>query len=83
MDNGTIITVGRFTYNKETNEVSGPAEYMEERGFAKLDAIMAGTDVLFNFGCVKSPSVEVAVLVSLQTDYAGWKGTRQLLAGLR
>lgn len=77
------ITCGAFTYNTETNVVSGPAEYMKEQGNARLDRILAGQDVVFNMGCTRSPSVEMAVLVSLQTDYAGWKGTRQLLNSLR
>lgn len=83
MTNSTTITVGRFSYNRETGEVSGPEEYMRERGFARIARIESGNDVVFNMGCVHSPNVETAVLVSLQTDYAGWKGTRQLLNGLR
>jgi len=83
MTDSTTITVGAFTYNRETGEVSGPEEYMRERGFARIARIEAGQDVVFNMGCTRSPNVETAVLVSLQTDYAGWKGTRQLLNSLR
>ncbi|MBW2168852.1 MAG: hypothetical protein JRG69_06270 [Deltaproteobacteria bacterium] len=82
MTNSTI-TCGAFSYNTTTNEVAGPAAYMAERGSARLERIMSGNDVVFNMGCTRSPSVEMAVLVSLQTDFAGWKGTRQSLAGLR
>ena len=83
MANSNIIECGAFTYNTETNQVAGPAAYMAEKGSARLERIMNGQDVVFNMGCTRSPSVEMAVLVSLQTDYAGWKGTRQSLAGLR
>ncbi len=79
----STITVGAFTYDRNTNQVAGPAEYMAERGSARLESIMSGTDVVFNMGCTRSPNVETAVLVSLQTDFAGWKGARQSLAGLR
>jgi len=78
-----VKTVGQFTFNTETNVVEGPAEYMREQGSARLERIMSGNDVVFNMGVTRSPDVYTAVLVSLQTDYAGWKGTRQLLAGLR
>lgn len=78
-----VKTVGEFTMDTETGTVTGPAAYMEERGFDRMRAIEAGRDAVFNFGCCKSPDVYTAVLVSLQTDYAGWKGTRQLLAGLK
>lgn len=78
-----VHEVGRFTFDDETGVVEGPAEYMNERGSARLKSILDGTDVLFNYGCHKSPNVYVAVLVSLQTDYAGWAGTRNLLARVR
>jgi len=78
-----VKTVGQFTIDTETCEITGPAAYMEEQGNARLKAILAGEDVVFNMGATRSPDVFTAVLVSLQTDYAGWKGTRQLLAGLR
>lgn len=37
---------------------------------------------VFNAGCRFSPDIYTAVLVSLQTDYAGWKGARQLKAAV-
>lgn len=76
-----MLKVGEFTC--ENGSVAGPAEYMRERGSARLERIMSGTDTVFNFGCRQSPNVETAVLVSLQTDYAAWKGQRLLLAGRR
>lgn len=72
-------TVGQFTYDGQS--VSGPAEYMREQGSAKLDSILAGEAAGFNAMLAVRPDVdlETMVLIALQTDYAGWKGTRQLL----
>jgi hypothetical protein len=74
-----MTTVGEFTY--EDGTVTGPAEYMKERGNTRLKKILDGEDHVFNAGARFSPmtSTEKLVLVSLQTDYAGWKGTRELL----
>lgn len=70
------ITVGVFTC--EDGSVSGPAEYMREQGFERIKKIERGEDVVFNMGAGGlSPSPEVALLVSLQTDYAGWVGLRE------
>ena len=66
--------VGQFTYDTETGTLTGPAEYMQEKGNAKLEDILAGRDVVANFGMLKSPNAHTAVLVALQTDYAGWHG---------
>ncbi len=74
------IVVGKFSL--EGNELNGPGGYMEERGFDLIDRIQAGQDVTFNLTGHLSPSVEMAVLVRLQTDYAGWLGQRQLLRQL-
>lgn len=76
----TTKTVGQFTY--ANGQLSGPAEYMREQGNARVDSILAGTDVLFNMGREFQPDSVTLLLVTLQTDYAGWKGTRELLAGL-
>jgi hypothetical protein len=75
------LTVGKFTI--EGNDLSGPAAYMEERGFALLDRIDAGQDTTFNLTAHLSPTVELAVLVRLQTDYAGWLGQQELFRRLK
>lgn len=69
-------TVGEFTYDEAASTVSGPAAYMEEQGNAKLAAITAGTDAVFNMSAGYSPDIVTAILVALQTDYAGWHGLR-------
>lgn len=75
------VTCGRFTL--DDNTVTGPGEYMIERGNALLDAIEAGDDTMFNLTAHLSPSAEMAVLVRLQTDFAGWLGQQQLLRQLK
>ncbi len=70
-------TVGRFTIDGDS--ITGPAEYMTERGNELLDRIMAGDDAVFNTTAHYSPDVEMAVLVRIQTDFAGWMGARQMM----
>lgn len=72
--------VGQFSI--EDGTFSGPAEYMREQGNAKLDGILAGTDTAFNLCAGFSPDTETAILVAMQTDYAGWIGMRELLSAL-
>ncbi len=75
--NGQRKTVGRFYI--EDGALYGPALYMQEQGDAKLAGILAGTDTVFNMTAHYSPDLETAILVALQTDYAGWAGARQLI----
>jgi hypothetical protein len=74
------LNCGRFTLDGDT--LTGPAAYMEERGAALVDAIVAGQDTTFNLTSHLSPSAELAVLVRLQTDFAGWLGQQELLRHL-
>lgn len=69
-------TVGVFEIRD--GALYGPAEYMREQGDAKVESIQSGNDAVFNICCTKSPDIETALLVSLQNDYAGWKGIRSL-----
>ena len=73
--------VGKFTL--DNGVLSGPAEYMQEQGSAKLDRILAGTDNVFNASLVHSTDIETGILVALQTDYAGWLGMKELARCLR
>lgn len=75
-----LKTAGRFTFDTETQVLSGPAEYMKERGNVRLARILAGQDVLFNTTAYLSPDAETAILVSLQTDYAAYCGEREMAA---
>jgi hypothetical protein len=61
----------------EEGVFSGPKDYMDEQGNALLDRIVAGQDTVFNLAKDQSPDIETAILVRLQTDYAGWLGLKQ------
>ncbi len=71
--------VGEFTY--QDGVVSGPAEYMRERGNGRIERILEGTCSVFNAGARFSAGTDTATLVlaSLQTDYANWRGVREFL----
>lgn len=73
-----MIIVGEFEYNPERNSIVGPKEYLDEQGEALLKRIAVGDDLLFNVTAHLSPDAMTAVLVRLQTDYAGWVGMRRL-----
>lgn len=70
-----LKTVGRFTL--ENSVLSGPHDYMAEQGNALVDKILAKEDTVFNMTADQSPDIETAILVRLQTDYAGWLGFKQ------
>ncbi len=70
-----LKSCGQFSI--EEGVLTGPRKYMEEQGNALVDKIMAGEDMIFNMTSGQSPDVEVAVLVRLQTDYAGWIGFKE------
>ena len=75
------IAVGRFTYDPATNQVSGPASFMQELGSKKLDSILSGQDAGFNAMVACAPrnsDPATLVLVALQTAYAGWLGTKEI-----
>lgn len=67
-------TVGQFTYDTETDIVTGPAEYMKAQGNDRLDAIAKGTDPVFPINARYAPDIVTAILVTIQTDYAAWHG---------
>jgi hypothetical protein len=72
---GSITKVGEFTFDTATSTVSGPAKYMRSSEYAAcVRSIENGTSHVFRAGVEHSPSVEVALLVTIQTDYAGWHG---------
>jgi hypothetical protein len=71
----TLKVVGHFTL--EDGILCGPRDYMEAQGNALLDKILAGDDPMFNMTKAQSPDIENAILVRLQTDYAGWLGLKQ------
>lgn len=74
-------SVGRFTY--ENGSISGPRQYMEEQGSALLSRIETGQEPTFNATCHLSPNIITAILVWLQTDFAGWLGRKELIESLK
>ena len=56
----------------------GPKTYMKEQGNTKLEEILAGDSVVFNYGIKQHPDLATALLVAMQTDYAAWKGMQTL-----
>lgn len=69
------VTVGEFTFDPSDSTISGPASYMRSDDYAEtMRSINAGTNHVFRAGCEHSPSFEVALLVTIQTNYAGWHG---------
>ena len=77
------VTVGQFTYNERTTTVTGPAEYMRGQGSAFLQVALEGGSVVVNFAMSQGQDPVVAVLVALQTDFATWRGLRQLTRRMR
>lgn len=77
-----MIEVGAFKYDPEAKSLAGPADYMRERGDAKLEEILAGKSAVVNAGFSVAAegkhATETLVLVALQTDYAGWLGLKRL-----
>jgi hypothetical protein len=70
------VKVGEFEFDPATGTLTGPAAFMRSDDYAEwLARFNAGDDVVFRTGAAgASPSPEVAMLVSVQTCYAGWHG---------
>ncbi len=71
-----VKTCGQFSM--EGGVLTASRTYMEEQGNALVDKILAGDDMIFNMTSGQSPDVETAILVRLQTDYAGWIGFKEV-----
>lgn len=92
--NDQPVTVGRFTYNPATSSLLGPKAFMESADYRQWRArFAAGRDTCYNFavgGVQPGLAVQfepitgrgsdpvVAMLVSLQTCFAGWHGLQTL-----
>lgn len=80
-DSETKVEVGRFTFDTATQTLTGPADYFESRGGVDKAVDQAVASHVFKYGAAgASPSPIVALLVALQTDYAGFAGERQFFA---
>ena len=69
-------TVGEFTL--EDDNLYGPKEYMQRRGNAKLDVILAGEDAAVNTLLTSSPDPELTILNALHLDYVNYCNVKRL-----
>lgn len=71
----TITTVGRFTFDTATSEIQGPADFIRSDDYRRcIASIENGTNHTFRAAVEHSPTFETALLVTVQTCYAGWQG---------
>lgn len=78
-----LLSVGAFTWDAEQSAILGPASYVQSEQFERrLEALKRGTDAVFNVGLDQHGNVVTALLVSVQTDYAAWLGTQEVLSWL-
>ena len=78
-----LAEVGAFKFfQNDVGEtfVEGPVAYLQKQGARLLANIDTGGDAIFNTTCAQSSTLEIAVLVRLQTDYAAWRGLQQFCA---
>ena len=78
-----LAEIGAFKFlQNDAGEtfIEGPEDYLQTQGARLLAHIVAGEDAIFNLTCGQSATFEIAVLVRLQTDYAGWRGLQQFCA---
>ena len=74
-------TVGRFTFDPATEKISGPVDYMTDAYPARIEKIEAGKDVVTTKGYeLNGGDIILAILVSLQTDYAAYAGSKSFFA---
>ena len=78
MTRQAVATVGKFSWDGQT--ITGPRDYMEDPGgFPKVKAdLESGRNAIIGAAPIGTDTVTL-MLVAIQTNYAGWKGTRDLL----
>jgi hypothetical protein len=75
------ITVGRFTATVDGAALSieGPADYLASAQYrACMRRMETGQSAVFNYGLSQGQDMNTLILVTLQTDYAGFKGIEQM-----
>ena len=80
MTTQTPVIVGRFSY--QDGKVSGPAQYMNERGGARLDLLNGdmpeSLEVMLRFAPDCPDKTIRTILVWMQTDFAAWMGEKSM-----
>lgn len=65
-------------FSLDSNVLAGPAGYLTSPAFdVKMENIKAGRCSVFNYAIQNGSDYGTALLVSLQTDFAGWLGMQQ------
>lgn len=78
-----VARVGQFTVLPD-GTIIGPKEYLESEHFTQIKAeIESGNHPVLRAALGAGQSIENAVLVTVVTDYAAWRGTKELHAALR
>jgi hypothetical protein len=78
-----VTEVGAFTFDADTSTISGPADYMRSDDYRGcIASIEGGTNHTFraayDYQLTQAvPSFATALLVTVQTNYAGWHGMEQ------
>ncbi len=72
-----------FRFDFTNNQIEGPADYLDARGDVIIEMI-DGNHAGLNAALVSRPSAGMmqVLLTMIETDYAGWLGAQQLIAGL-
>ena len=77
-----IHRVGRFTFDDNTGEVTGPKSYLETEAFQQsFDKIQSGRSSVIYLAPAGIPLGQL-VATALQTDFAAWLGQERLKRGL-
>lgn len=77
-----VARVGQFAITPD-GAIIGPKEYLESEHFARLkEEIESGNHPVLRAALAAGQGVENAVLVTVVTDYAAWRGTKELYAAL-
>jgi hypothetical protein len=81
MNATTPTIVGRFTYDPQTENISGPAGYMKSGRLERvLDQIRTRQSHVYSEGCRLGHGGISLILVCVQTDFAAWAGEQEILA---
>jgi hypothetical protein len=71
----------KFKVDPVKGTVTGPADYLDSDYFRRcIDMLNRGQSAVFNYGAHAGHETCRLIEIVLQTDYAAWRGQRQLAA---